>query len=596
MNDAPLTPGLFPSIDDKGTAYRVLARKYRPSTFAELIGQEAMVRTLSNAFASGRIAHAFILTGVRGIGKTTTARIIARGLNCTGADGQGGPTVTPCGVCPSCKALAEDRHVDVIEMDAASRTGVGDIREMIEGVRYKPVLGRYKIYIVDEVHMLSTAAFNALLKTLEEPPPHVKFIFATTEIRKIPITVLSRCQRFDLRRLDAAQLAEHLTGIAIKEGAAIDAEAAAMLGRAADGSVRDGLSLLDQAIAMAEGPVTQAQVQAMLGLADRTQVWDLFEDVISGHPAEALARLQDMYRAGADPAVVLQDMLEAAHWLARLKVAPEAGQDPGVAEAEKSRGTDLAKRLAMPQVVRAWQILLKGLGETQTAARPLQAAEMVLIRLAYAADLPPPGDLIRQLREEAGGAGAGASSLASGSSANGSSAPRAISAGRNGNVNMASAIAAKSEPGLVSFPSAEPQALSVVVKNFEEVVALFESRREAKLATHLKKDIRLVRFEQGQIAIQMDSAAPTTLPRDLARCLSEWTGMRWFVSTAESGGEATLQEQRALTEKRKREKALQHPNIQAVMNAFPGAVIAEVKPIGSDSADEAQMTETEDSQ
>ncbi len=371
MNDAPLAPGLFPSTEDKGTAYRVLARKYRPTTFAELIGQEAMVRTLSNAFSSGRIAHAFILTGVRGIGKTTTARIIARGLNCTGADGQGGPTVTPCGVCPSCKALAEDRHVDVIEMDAASRTGVGDIREMIEGVRYKPVLGRYKIYIVDEVHMLSTAAFNALLKTLEEPPPHVKFIFATTEIRKIPITVLSRCQRFDLRRLDAAQLAEHLTGIAIKEGAAIDPEAAAMLGRAADGSVRDGLSLLDQAIAMAEGPVTPQQVQAMLGLADRTQVWDLFEDVISGHPAEGLARLQDMYRAGADPAVILQDMLEAVHWLARLKVAPEASQDPGVAEAEKSRGTDMAARLAMPQVVRAWQILLKGLSETQTMAAPV---------------------------------------------------------------------------------------------------------------------------------------------------------------------------------------------------------------------------------
>lgn len=592
MNDAPLAPGLFPSTEDKGTAYRVLARKYRPTTFAELIGQEAMVRTLSNAFASGRIAHAFILTGVRGIGKTTTARIIARGLNCTGADGQGGPTVTPCGVCPSCKALAEDRHVDVIEMDAASRTGVGDIREMIEGVRYKPVLGRYKIYIVDEVHMLSTAAFNALLKTLEEPPPHVKFIFATTEIRKIPITVLSRCQRFDLRRLDAAQLAEHLTGIAIKEGAAIDPEAAAMLGRAADGSVRDGLSLLDQAIAMAEGPVTPQQVQAMLGLADRTQVWDLFEDVISGHPAEGLTRLQDMYRAGADPAVILQDMLEAVHWLARLKVAPEASQDPGVAEAEKSRGTDLAARLAMPQVVRAWQILLKGLSETQTAARPLQAAEMVLIRLAYAADLPPPGDLIRQLRDGSGVVAAG--SPPSGGHASGPSGGRTMASGRSG-TGVASAIATKPDLEPESVLS-EAEVQAVAVKDFEEVVALFESRREAKLAAHLKKDIRLVRFEQGQIAVQMDASAPTTLPRDLARCLSEWTGMRWFVSTAESGGEATLQEQRAVTEKHKREKALQHPNIQAVMNAFPGAIIAEVKPIGSDSSDEAQMTETEDSQ
>lgn len=593
MNDAP--PGLFPSIDDKGTAYRVLARKYRPTTFAELIGQEAMVRTLSNAFASGRIAHAFILTGVRGIGKTTTARIIARGLNCTGPDGQGGSTVTPCGVCPSCKALAGDQHVDVIEMDAASRTGVGDIREMIEGVRYKPVLGRYKIYIVDEVHMLSTAAFNALLKTLEEPPPHVKFIFATTEIRKIPITVLSRCQRFDLRRLDAAQLAEHLTGIAIKEGAAIDPEAAAMLGRAADGSVRDGLSLLDQAIAMAEGPVTRAQVQAMLGLADRTQVWDLFEDVISGHPAEGLARLQEMYRAGADPAVILQDLLEAVHWLARLKVAPEAGQDPGVAEAERSRGADLAQRLAMPQVVRAWQILLKGLGETQAAARPLQAAEMVLIRLAYAADLPPPGDLIRQLREGSVGAGAESSSPTPGSHISNPSRSRMIVSGRGGHANVA-AVTAPSEPDLDPVSSSAPQTLAVTVRDFEEVVALFEARREAKLAAHLKKDIRLVRFEQGQLAVQMDPSAPTTLPQDLARCLSEWTGMRWFVSTAESGGEATLQEQRAVAEKRQREKALQHPNIQAVLNAFPGAVIAEVKPLGSDSADEAQMTETEDGQ
>jgi len=593
MNDAP--PGLFPSTEDKGTAYRVLARKYRPTTFAELIGQEAMVRTLSNAFASGRIAHAFILTGVRGIGKTTTARIIARGLNCTGADGQGGPTVTPCGICPSCKALAEDRHVDVIEMDAASRTGVGDIREMIEGVRYKPVLGRYKIYIVDEVHMLSTAAFNALLKTLEEPPPHVKFIFATTEIRKIPITVLSRCQRFDLRRLDAAQIAENLTGIAIKEGAAIDPEAAAMLGRAADGSVRDGQSLLDQAIAMAEGLITPQQVQAMLGLADRTQVWDLFEDVMSGHPAEGLARLQDMYRAGADPGVVLQDMLEVVHWLARLKVAPEASQDPGVAEAEKSRGADLAVRLAMPQVVRAWQILLKGLSETQTAARPLQAAEMVLIRLAYAADLPPPGDLIRQLRD---GSVVASGSPPSGGRASPPSSSHPPSGGRtmaSGSAGVASAIATKPDlaPGSV-LP--EPEVQTVAVKDFEAVVALFESRREAKLAAHLKKDIRLVRFEQGQIAVQMDSSAPTTLPRDLARCLSEWTGMRWFVSTAESGGEATLQEQRTVTEKRKREKALQHPNIQAVMNAFPGAIIAEVKPIGSDSSDETQMTETEDSQ
>ncbi|HEX6103773.1 MAG TPA: DNA polymerase III subunit gamma/tau, partial [Alphaproteobacteria bacterium] len=386
----------MPAEAETAAPYRVLARKYRPARFEELIGQEAMVRTLSNAIRTGRLAHAFMLTGVRGVGKTTTARIIARALNCVGPDGTGGPTVSPCGQCQHCTGIAEDRHVDVIEMDAASRTSVEDIRELIEGVRYRPVMARYKVYIVDEVHMLSRSAFNALLKTLEEPPQHVKFIFATTEIRKVPVTVLSRCQRFDLRRVEAEVLADHFSAIAGKEGIEIEPAAAALIARAADGSVRDGLSLLDQAIALADGRVSEAQVRAMLGLADRTQAFDLFEAAMRGDAPAALASFAALYAAGADPALVLQDLLELTHWVTRVKLAPSAAADPTVPEAERVRGQALAERLSMPVLARAWQMLLKGLTETQTAPHPGQSAEMVLVRLAYAADLPSPADLVRK--------------------------------------------------------------------------------------------------------------------------------------------------------------------------------------------------------
>ena len=347
--------------------YRVLARKYRPTDFAGLIGQEAMVRTLTNAIQSGRLAHAFVLTGVRGVGKTTTARIIARALNCVGPDGQGGPTIDPCGVCEHCKAIAEDRHVDVLEMDAASRTGVNDIREIIEGVRYRPTSARFKVYIIDEVHMLSTAAFNALLKTLEEPPEHVKFVFATTEIRKIPVTVLSRCQRFDLRRVDIDVLAAHFAGIVAKESAQVEEAALRLIARAADGSVRDGLSLLDQAISHGAGLVTEAQVRDMLGLADRARVFDLFELVMRGQVAPALDQIGEQYSLGADPAVVLQDMLELTHWLTRLKISPDAADTAGTAsETERVRGRQMAQTLGMAHLTRAWQMLLKGLQETRS--------------------------------------------------------------------------------------------------------------------------------------------------------------------------------------------------------------------------------------
>ena len=383
--------------------YHVLARKYRPTTFAGLIGQDALVRTLTNAIGSGRLAHAFILTGVRGIGKTTTARIIARAFNCIGEDGQGGPTAEPCGVCEHCRAISEDRHVDVIEMDAASRTGVDDIRELIEGVRYRPTSARYKVYIIDEVHMLSKNAFNALLKTLEEPPEHVKFIFATTETRKVPVTVLSRCQRFDLRRIDMETLSAHFARIAEKEGADVSETALALIARAADGSVRDGLSLLDQAISHIEGAVSEETVRSMLGLADRTAVFDLLDAVMKGDIVAALDQMAAQHAAGADPAQVLEDMLDLVHWITRIKVSPASADAPGVAEAERVRGRDMAGRLPMAAVTRAWQMVLKGLGEVRIAPRPEQAAEMILIRLAYAADLPSPEETLRALKDTKAG-------------------------------------------------------------------------------------------------------------------------------------------------------------------------------------------------
>ncbi len=398
--------------------YRFLARKYRPAAFAGLIGQEAMVRTLTNAMGLGRLAHAFILTGVRGVGKTTTARIIARCLNCVGADGTGGITADPCGVCEHCRAIAEDRHMDVLEMDAASRTGVDDIRDLIDGVRYRPTSARYKVYIIDEVHMLSKNAFNALLKTLEEPPEHVKFIFATTDVRKVPVTVLSRCQRFDLRRIDAETLAAHFKRIVEKEGATVTDGALNMIVRAADGSVRDGLSLFDQAIAHSGGEVGEDQVRRMLGLADRAITFDLLDAVMKGDADKALRYLGEQYAAGADPAVVLEDMLELTHWLTRIKVVPGAADAFGVPELDRVRGRDMAGRLSMAALARrdmagrlsmaalarAWQMLLKGLGEVRLAPRPEQAAEMILVRLAYAAQLPTPAEALKALAQDDGAA------------------------------------------------------------------------------------------------------------------------------------------------------------------------------------------------
>lgn len=580
-----------------GLAYRVLARKYRPKSFAELIGQDALVRTLTNAIHSGRIAQAFMLTGVRGVGKTTTARIIARALNCTGPDGTGGPTVTPCGVCDNCRAIAEDRHVDVMEMDAASHTGVDDIREIIDGVRYAPVSARYKLYIIDEVHMLSKSAFNALLKTLEEPPAHVKFVFATTEIRKVPVTVLSRCQRFDLRRVDAQVLKEHFTRITGLEGAEIEPDAAALIARAADGSVRDGLSLLDQAIALAAGTVTAQQVRDMLGLADRSKVIDLFEAAVSAKPAEAMDLLSDLHRVGADPVVILQDLLDLVHNLTRLKVVPDSANDPGLPEAERTRGAALSATLGMPALTRAWQLLLKGLGEVQAAPVPQQALEMVIVRLSYAADLPTPGDLIRQFQNSQNGGGQGGQG-------GGGSAPRGPGGGpvAVGGSAVRAVAQAQAQPSQQPSPQPVPAVAVAAVsladeervampRDFRTLVQVFAEKREGALYGHLTGSVHLVRMEPGRLELRLTTLAPSTLPNRVGQLLTEWTGQRWVVIVSDAPGEPTLIQQEQAAQKRALEEAEAHPVVRAVLDAFPGAKITDVRDLKAAVEAEPQVAD-----
>jgi len=530
--------------------YRVLARAYRPGTFGELIGQDAMVRTLKNAIESGRLAHAFILTGVRGIGKTTTARLIAKALNC-----DAGPTVEPCGRCPSCIAIAESRHVDVLEMDAASRTGVDDIREIIDGVRYGPVEARYKVYIIDEVHMLSRNAFNALLKTLEEPPEHVKFIFATTEIRKVPVTVLSRCQRFDLRRIEAGVLVDHFAAIARREEAEIAPEALRLIARAADGSVRDGLSLLDQAIAHGAGAVSEAQVRDMLGLADRTAVFDLFDMLMKGDIAGALDNGRGQYNAGADPVVILQDLLELTHWITRLKAAPGAAGDVTVPEAERARGAAMAVKLSMPVLTRAWQMLLKGLEEVRLAPAPLAALEMVMVRLAYAADLPDPATLLARLEKPAEPAARGAPDKA----------PPPPSAGPA----QAAAPAPREAPA--------PQGPGDGPQSYHALVELAGHKGEILLQTYLTENVHLVRFAPGRLEIRLGPHAPLDLPHTLGDKLRDWTGARWVVALSQEDGEPTLGEQRRAHEAEARSSAMDEPLVRAVLERFPGAKISAVR-------------------
>jgi DNA polymerase-3 subunit gamma/tau len=557
FGDAPVQLAPLPSAP----AYRVLARKYRPTGFADMVGQEAMVRTLRNAFALGRVAHAFMLTGVRGVGKTTTARIIARALNCTGPDGTGGPTVEPCGVCDNCRAILADRHPDVVEMDAASNNGIDEIREIIEAVRFRPMQARTKVFVLDEVHMLSKPAFNALLKTLEEPPPHVKFIVATPEIRKVPITVLSRCQRFDLRRISVAELAAHFARIVAAEGVAVAPAALDLIARAADGSARDGLSLLDQALAQAEAgaEISTESVADMLGLADRGVVFDLFEMVMAGRVAEMLALTDQMHARGADLGVALQDLLDLVHTLTRLKSVPALRDTDALPETERVRGGALADRLSIPLLGRAWQMLLKGVSEVETAPDRRAAAEMVLIRLCHTADLPPPGELVRRLAEHPP---QGGSPVSHGGGGGG------IRAVAGGGVRTQAAPAPDTGPRLSSY---------------REVIAFVAAQREALLHGHLLHSVHLVRFAPPVIELRPEPAAPRDLAPKLAKLLLDATGTRWTIALSTAAGEATLAEQGNAADSARRHAAAEHPLVRAILDAFPGARIEAVSDARADA-------------
>ena len=552
--------------DTTKPAYQVLARKYRPETFADLVGQDAMVRTLKNAFEADRIAQAFIMTGIRGTGKTTTARIIAKGMNCVGPDGNGRPTTEPCGVCEHCVAIAEGRHVDVMEMDAASRTGVNDIREIIESVHYRAASARYKIYIIDEVHMLSTSAFNALLKTLEEPPAHVKFIFATTEIRKVPVTVLSRCQRFDLRRIEPEDMMAMLRRIADAENAQIADEALALITRAAEGSARDAQSLLDQAISHGAGETTADQVRAMLGLADRGRIMDLFEMIMRGAAADALNELSEQYSDGADPMAILRELAELTNWISVLKITPKAADDPTVSPDERTRGQALAEALPMRALTRMWQMLLKALEEVAHAPNAMMAAEMAVIRLTHVADLPSPEELVRKLQDspppkDPGGGGARAAVAPTASTSLGS-APVRTGGGSGG---ASAALAHAPETALARYA------------RFEDAVELIRHNRDVKLLVDVETCLRLIKYRPGFIEFEPTGDAPADLSSRLAQRLQGWTGVRWGVSVASVGGGATIAETRDADRLTAEAAAKEHPFVQAVFEAFPNARIKTIR-------------------
>ena len=555
--------------DEQTPKYQVLARKYRPETFADLVGQEAMVRTLKNAFEADRIAQAFVMTGIRGVGKTTTARIIAKGMNCIGEDGQGGPTTEPCGECEHCVAIMEGRHVDVMEMDAASRTGVGDIREIIESVHYRAASARYKIYIIDEVHMLSTSAFNALLKTLEEPPAHVKFVFATTEIRKVPVTVLSRCQRFDLRRIEPEDMIAMLRRIADNEGAQITDDALALITRAAEGSARDAQSLLDQAISHGAGETTADQVRAMLGLADRGRVLDLFNMVMQGDAAAALTELSAQYADGADPLAVLRDLAEVTHWISVVKITPEAAEDPTVNPDERARGQVLSETLPMRVLTRMWQMLLKALDEVSSAPNAMMAAEMAVIRLTHVADLPSPEELIRKLQAQptppgpppSGGSRPSAAPHGGGTTAMGSTmAPTGPTHGA-----PSAALAQETVAVLAQYPT------------FEHVIDLIRHHRDAKLLIDVEGGVRLANYQPGRIEFVPARNAPNDLAQRLGAKLQAWTGARWAVTLVNDGGKETIAEIRDAADLAIKAEAQVHPLVQAVLTAFPKAKITKIK-------------------
>jgi DNA polymerase-3 subunit gamma/tau len=570
MSDAGRSERSVPGVG----SYRVLARKYRPATFDDLIGQGAMVRTVSNAFETGRIPQAWMLTGVRGVGKTTTARILARALNYQLPDGSiAVPTIRMPSFGIHCAAIMESRHIDVIEMDAASHNSVDDVRQLNDAIRYAPVSARYKVYILDEIHMLSPQAFNALLKTLEEPPPHAKFVFATTEIRKVPLTVLSRCQRFDLRRVDAGALVQHLEAIAGREEIEVEAEALALIARAAEGSVRDSLSLLDQAIAHAAGPVKAEHVRGMLGLADRARVIDLLEALMRGDIAAALAELRDQYDTGAEPVVVLSDLAELVHFVTRVKIVPSVAEDPALIEVERTRGRGLAERLSMRVLSRAWQMLLKGIAEVAAAGRPLAAAEMVLVRIAYAADLPTPDEVIRSLGQDAGAAPAARSAAA-----------RRDPAPQPTAREQPPAQAARA-PSRAAPPDPTPQRSEGqpprVVARFEDLIALAVEKRDLGVKLALERDVRLVGCVDGRLEVRLEPSAPKALVNDLARKLSQWTNRPWMVVVSAQEGAPTIKAQKDAQQAELKVGVQADPLVRAVLARFPGAEIVDVRRTGA---------------
>jgi DNA polymerase III subunit gamma/tau len=562
-----------------GGGYRVLARKYRPANFDDLIGQEAMVRTVSNAFETGRIPQAWILTGVRGVGKTTTARILARALNYELPDGSvTGPTIRMPTLGRHCQAIMESRHLDVLEMDAASHTGVGDVRQITDGVNYAPASARYKVYIIDEVHMLSTAAFNAFLKTLEEPPPHAKFIFATTEIRKVPITVLSRCQRFDLRRVDADVLIANLASIATKENVESEPEALRMIARAAEGSVRDSLSLFDQAIAHAAGLVRADDVRQMLGLADRTRVIELFASLAGGDIEAAFREFRDQYDIGADPIVILSDLAEFVNFVTRVKVAPATAESGAYGETERLRAKEFAAKLSMRVLSRMWQMLLKGITEAQAATRPVLAAEMVLVRIAYAADLPTPDEAIRALD---GGGAAPTSGNGAGAPRSAPPSPRMEAAAPPSRGSFTQPVRSAPEASAVrqqAAPRAESQSSPQLrLSSFAEIVALAAEKRDIAIKTSLENDVRLVRVEDGRLEVALEPQASRALVTDLSRKLEQWTGRRWTVIVSNAAAQPTLRAQ-AQAQQNELENAVQaDPRVKDVMAKWPGAKIEAVR-------------------
>jgi DNA polymerase III subunit gamma/tau len=606
MTDAGVPPahqGGFDLSDapQAGKPYRVLARKYRPSSFDDLIGQDAVVRTVSNAFETGRIPQAWILTGVRGVGKTTTARILARALNYEMPDGSvKGPTIHMPIPGVHCQAIMESRHIDVLEMDAASHTGVDDVRQINDSVRYAPASARFKVYIIDEVHMLSTAAFNAFLKTLEEPPEHAKFVFATTEIRKVPVTVLSRCQRFDLRRVEADVLMAHLANIAVKEGVEVEEEALGIIARAAEGSVRDSLSLFDQAIAHAAGSVRADAVRQMLGLADRTRVIDLFEHLVRGDIAKAFKEFREQYDTGADPVVVLSDLAEFVNFVTRVKIVPATGDNVAFGEAERVRGRDIAVKISMRVLSRMWQMLLKGIAEVQGATRPAAAAEMVLVRIAYVADLPTPDEAIRMI-EQNGGA---SPTLAASAPPRSAPAAPAVSSmpssppPRSAPVSRSSTEAA-ARPQMIGASPEVQSAPARRIATFPELVALAAEKRDLLTRAALEADVRLVRIEDGRLEVALERSAARTLINDLSRKLEQWTGRRWTVIVSNETGQPTLRSQNEAARNQRERAAESDPRVQEVLARFPGAKVVEVRklapePLESHASGEDSAESSED--